>query len=57
MAGGTSGSKEFIVDVMRTHSMTQRDGILQENPFFVPPEEFVRELRNRRAPHAIKARR
>jgi hypothetical protein len=22
-------------------------GILQENPFFVPPEEFLRELRGR----------
>jgi hypothetical protein len=25
-------------------------GILQENPFFVPPDEFLRELRERRAP-------
>ena len=24
-------------------------GILQQNPFFVPPEEFLRELRERRA--------
>jgi hypothetical protein len=24
-------------------------GILQENPFFVPPEEFLRELRDREA--------
>jgi hypothetical protein len=24
-------------------------GILQRNPFFVPPEEFLRELRERRA--------
>jgi hypothetical protein len=24
-------------------------GILQENPFFVPPDEFLRELRERRA--------
>jgi len=24
-------------------------GILQENPFFVPPEEFLPELRQRRA--------
>jgi hypothetical protein len=23
-------------------------GILQENPFFVPPDEFLRELRERR---------
>ncbi len=25
-------------------------GILQENPFFVPPDEFLRELRERRTP-------
>jgi hypothetical protein len=25
-------------------------GIVQENPFFVPPDEFLRELRERRAP-------
>jgi hypothetical protein len=25
-------------------------GIIQENPFFVPPDEFLRELRERRAP-------
>jgi len=24
-------------------------GILQRNPFFVPPEEFLREIRGRRA--------
>jgi hypothetical protein len=24
-------------------------GILQENPFFVPPDEFLRKLRERRA--------
>jgi hypothetical protein len=24
-------------------------GILQENPFYVPPDVFVRELRERRA--------
>jgi hypothetical protein len=24
-------------------------GIIHENPFFVPPDEFLRELRERRA--------
>jgi hypothetical protein len=24
-------------------------GVLQENPFFVPPDEFLRQLRERRA--------
>ena len=49
----TKFSGEFIVDVMRTHPMTLIDGILHENPYFVPPEEFIRELRNRRALHAV----
>jgi hypothetical protein len=26
-------------------------GILQENPFFVPPDQFLRELREREAMH------
>jgi hypothetical protein len=32
---------------MRTHPMIIISGILQENPFFVPPDEFLRELRER----------
>ena len=32
---------------MRTHPMIIIGGVLQENPFFVPPEEFLRELRAR----------
>jgi hypothetical protein len=34
---------------MRTHPMIIISGILQENPFFVPPDEFLQELRDRRA--------
>ena len=40
----------LIIDVMRTHPMILLGGIVQENPFFVPPDEFLRELRERRAP-------
>jgi hypothetical protein len=36
------------VDIMRTHPMLIIGGILHENPFFVPPEEFLQELRTRR---------
>jgi len=36
------------VDIMRTHPMIIIGGILQENPFFVPPDQFLRELRERR---------
>jgi hypothetical protein len=38
-----------VMDIMRTHPMVIIGGILQENPFFVPPDEFLRELRGRRA--------
>jgi hypothetical protein len=33
---------------MRTHPMIIIGGILQENPFYVPPDEFMQELRKRR---------
>ena len=39
----------FVVDVMRTHPMIIIGGVLQENPFFVPPDEFLWGLRLRRA--------
>jgi hypothetical protein len=32
---------------MRTHPMIIIGGILQENSFFVPPDEFLHELRQR----------
>jgi hypothetical protein len=40
---------DLVVEVMRTHPMVIIGGILQENPFFVPPEQFLRELREKRA--------
>jgi MEDS: MEthanogen/methylotroph, DcmR Sensory domain len=40
---------EAVVDIMRTHPMVIIGGILQQNPFFVPPDEFLREVRQRRA--------
>jgi MEDS: MEthanogen/methylotroph, DcmR Sensory domain len=41
---------DTVVDIMRTHPMMIIiGGILQQNPFFVPPEEFLRELCERRA--------
>lgn len=36
-----------IVDVMRTHPVVIIGGVLQENPFFVPPDEMLRELKER----------
>jgi hypothetical protein len=51
----TRFSGEVIVDVMRTHPMTLIDGILHENPYFVPPEEFIRELGNRRTARTVRS--
>ena len=42
-------SGEVVVDVLRTHPMVVIGGLLQENPFFVPPDEFLRQLRERGA--------
>lgn len=36
-----------VMDIMRTHPMVIVGGILQENPFYVPPDEFIRELHAR----------
>lgn len=34
-----------VIDIMRTHPMVLIGGILQENPFYVPPDEMLKELR------------
>lgn len=40
---------DAVVDIMRTHPMVVIGGVLQQNPFFVPPDEFLREFRERRS--------
>ena len=35
------------MDIMRTHPAVIIGGVLQENPFFVPPDQFLLELRER----------
>ena len=39
---------DTVIDIMRTHPMVIIGGTLQQNPFFVPPYIFLRELRDRR---------
>ena len=39
----------MVMDIMRTHPVVIIGGILQENPFFVPPDQFLLELRERRS--------
>jgi hypothetical protein len=38
-----------VMDIMRTHPMVILGGILQENPFYVPPDEMLKELKERAA--------
>jgi MEDS: MEthanogen/methylotroph, DcmR Sensory domain len=42
-------SASVVMDIMRTHPQVIVGGVLQENPFYVPPDEFLAELRSR--PH------
>lgn len=39
---------DTVIDIMRTHPMIIIGGLLQRNPFFVPPGEFLREFSRRR---------
>lgn len=35
------------MDILRTHPMVIVGGVLRENPFFVPPDQMLAELRAR----------
>lgn len=37
-----------VIDALRTHPAVILGGLLQENPFFAPPDQFVREIQGRR---------
>ena len=43
-----------IMGVLRTHPMVILGGVLQENPFFIPPEQFLQELRERRVRNGLQ---
>jgi hypothetical protein len=38
-----------VMDALRTHPVVIIGGLLQENPFFVSPEQFLLEIRERRS--------
>lgn len=40
-------SAPVVMDIMRTHPQVIIGGVLQENPFYVPPDEFLTELEGR----------
>jgi MEDS: MEthanogen/methylotroph, DcmR Sensory domain len=47
-------SGDTVIDIMRTHPMVIIGGILQHNPFFVPPGKFLQEIRERRASYSAR---
>ena len=42
----------IAMDILRTHPVVVIGNVLQENPFFVPPAQFLRELEERRSASA-----
>jgi hypothetical protein len=45
----TKFSAAVVMDVLRTHPHVIVGGILRENPFYVPPDDFLREFDTRKA--------
>jgi hypothetical protein len=45
----TKFGASVVMDALRTHPVVIIGGLLQENPFFVPPAQLLLELRERRA--------
>lgn len=41
-------SASVVMDILRTHPMVIVGGVLQDNPLYVPPEEFLQELERRK---------
>jgi MEDS: MEthanogen/methylotroph, DcmR Sensory domain len=50
-------SGDTVIDIMRTHPLVILGGILHKNPFFVPPEQFLPEFRERQARQAARRHR
>jgi DcmR-like sensory protein len=42
-------SASVVIDILRTHPAVIIGGVLQENPYYVPPDEFLLEIRERRS--------
>jgi hypothetical protein len=41
-------SSSVVMDIMRTHPVVIIGEVMQENPFFIPPDQLLLELRERR---------
>jgi len=40
-------NSRVVLDILRTHQAAIVGGVLQHNPFFIPPEQMLEELRGR----------
>jgi hypothetical protein len=45
----TKFGASVVMDALRTHPVVIIGGLLQENPFFVPPDQLLLEIRQRRS--------
>jgi hypothetical protein len=45
----TKFGASVVMDALRTHPVVIIGGLLQENPFFVPPDQLLLEIRERRS--------
>ncbi len=45
----TKFGASVVMDALRTHPLVIIGGLLQENPFFVPPDQLLHEIRERRS--------
>jgi len=51
----TKFGANVAMDIMRTHEVAIIGGVLQENPFYVPPDQFLVEMQGRRSARATLA--
>jgi hypothetical protein len=45
----TKFGASVVMDALRTHPVVIIGGLLQENPFFVPPDQLLLEIRDRQS--------
>lgn len=45
-------SGSVVMDILRTHPMVIIGGVLQENPLYIPPDEFLKEMKQRKTSSA-----
>jgi hypothetical protein len=43
----TKFGASVVVEALRTHPLVIIGGLLQQNPFFVPPDQLLLEIRDR----------